>query len=59
MGESFVQNVIGPNFVYRGKWFTCQIGLGKPLSRGEALPKDFVQPPVMLMYAVGIYFPLQ
>lgn len=39
IGDSFSQNVIGPNFVYRGKkWFTAQIGLGVPLKKGPALP---------------------
>lgn len=59
IGNSFSQNAIGPNFVFRGdKWFTFQIGLGVPLSRGPALPASFVQPPVMLMYSIGAYFPL-
>lgn len=58
IGSSFAQNVIGPNFVYRGKkWFTAQIGLGMPLDRGPALPADFKQPAVMLMYSVGAYIP--
>jgi len=58
IGNSFAQNVIGPNFVYRGKkWFTAQIGLGVPLEKGPAMPDDFVQPPVMLMYSIGAYIP--
>ena len=58
IGDSFAQNVIGPNFVYRGKkWFTAQIGLGVPLEKGPAMPDDFVQPPVMLMYSIGAYIP--
>lgn len=29
IGGNFAQNLIGPNFVYRGqKWFTFQLGLG-------------------------------
>jgi hypothetical protein len=59
IGERFSQNALGPNFVYRSqKWFTCQLGMGVPLSRGPALPANFQQPPVMLMYALGAYFPL-
>jgi hypothetical protein len=58
IGDSFAQNVIGPNFVYRGKkWFTAQIGLGVPLEKGPAMPDDFEQPPVMLMYSIGAYIP--
>ncbi len=58
IGDSFTQNVVGPNFVYRGKkWFTAQIGLGVPLQKGPAMPDDFVQPPVMLMYSIGAYIP--
>ena len=59
VGDYFVQNMIGPNFVYRGKkWFTFQIGFGFPLSEGPAMPDDFEQPPVMLMYSIGAYLPL-
>jgi len=58
IGDSFAQNAIGPNFVFRGKkWFTAQIGLGVPLEKGPAMPDDFVQPPVMLMYSIGAYIP--
>lgn len=56
-GQSFAQNVIGPNFVYRAKkWFTAQIGFGFPLSQGPALA-DYDQPSIMLMYSIGVYFP--
>ena len=58
IGSSFAQNAVGPNFVYRGKkWFTGQIGLGVPLEKGPAMPDDFEQPPVMLMYSIGAYIP--
>jgi len=58
IGDSFAQNAIGPNFVYRGKkWFTAQIGLGVPLDKGPAMPDDFDQPPVILMYSIGAYIP--
>lgn len=60
MGSSFAQDVLGGSFVYRGKkWFTAQLGLGSPLSRGPALSEDFVQPPVMLLYSIGGYFPIK
>lgn len=59
IGESFAQNAIGPNYVFRGKkWFTFQIGFGFPLEKGPAMKDDFEQPPVMLMYAIGVYIPL-
>ena len=58
-GQSFVQNALGPTFVYRGKkWFTAQLGLGKTLSKGPAFPEEVTQPPVMLLYSIGGYFPL-
>ena len=58
-GESFTQNAIGPTFVFRGEnWLTAQIGLGVPLEVGPAMPDDFEQPPVMLMYSLGAYIPL-
>ena len=58
IGDSFVQNLIGPNFVYRSeKWFTFQVGFGLPLDVGPAAPENFVQPDVMLTYAIGAYFP--
>jgi hypothetical protein len=57
-GDSFVQNLVGPNYVYRSrKWFTCQIGLGFPLGRGPAMSDDLEQPPVMLTYSIGGYIP--
>ena len=59
IGDSFAQNAIGPNFVFRGKkWFTFQIGLGVPLEKGPAMPDDFEQPPVMLLYSIGAYIPI-
>lgn len=60
MGQSFTQNVLGGTFVYRSnKWFTAQLGLGAPLSKGPAWPEDVTQPPVMLVYSIGAYFPLK
>lgn len=58
VNQSFAQSLIGPNFVYRSKkWFTCQIGLAAALEKGPAMADDYVQPPVMLMYSIGAYFP--
>jgi len=58
VGSSFVQNAISLNYVFRTKkWFTCQLGLGKPLMAGPAFPVSMEQPSVMLMYAIGGYIP--
>jgi hypothetical protein len=57
-GATFVQNAVGPSFVYRGrKWLTAQLGFGFPLSKGPAFPKNMEQPPVMLLYSIGAYIP--
>lgn len=57
-GDAFSQSAVGPSFVYRGKkWFTCQLGLGLPLEIGPGMPKDYVKPPVMLLYSIGAYIP--
>ncbi len=59
IGDSFAQNAFGPNLVYRGKrGLSAQIGFAVPMKRGPALPSDFVQPHLMLTYALGIYLPL-
>lgn len=56
IGETFSQNVMGLNYVHRGKkWFTFQIGLGAPLSEGPNYPDNIEQPPIMLMYSMGFY----
>lgn len=58
IGDSFVQNAISVNYVYRSrKWFSGQIGLGAPLDLGPGAPDDFEQPNVMLTYSLGAYFP--
>jgi len=58
VGESFAQDALGATYVFRGrKWFTFQIGLGVPLEKGPAMPVDFEQPPAMLLYSIGAYFP--
>lgn len=58
MGSSFVQNVVGPSYVFRAKkYFTFQIGYGWTLSRGPAYPWGKVQPPQLLLYSIGFYLP--
>ncbi len=60
ISNRFVQSVLGPNIVFRGKkWFTFQIGLGATLDKGPAFPSTRTQSPVILMYAIGAYIPLK
>lgn len=59
IGESFAQDAVGGVFTFRArKYLSASLGLGAPLSRGPALEEDFEQPPVMLLYSIGIYFQL-
>lgn len=58
IGDYFAQSIIGLNFVYRGnKWFSAQIGFGMTLDEGPAWPDHIKQPPVLLMYSIGVYTP--
>ncbi len=58
--ETYVQSLIGPTYVYRGKkWFTAQIGLGfqtRESAREEVA--DLNLPSVQLLYSLGAYFTL-
>ena len=59
IGSTFAQDAIGSVFTFRArKYLSASLGLGIPLSRGPALDIDFEQPPVMLLYSIGIYLPL-
>lgn len=59
IGDTFAQDAVGGVFTFRAnKLLSASLGLGIPLSRGPALDVDFEQPPVMLLYSIGIYFPL-
>lgn len=56
IGQSYVQRVTGPLYVYRGKkWFTASIGFGAVLDRGPAFPDNIEKTPVILLYSIGIY----
>lgn len=58
VGDSYTQSVLGPTFVYRAKkLLTAQLGFGFPLEKGPNWPQDKTQPPVMLLYSIGIYLP--
>ena len=56
--DSYTQSLIGPNFVFRAKkLLTAQLGLGFLLESGPAWPEDVESTPIMLTYAIGLYFP--
>ena len=58
-GSTYTQSLLGPSFVYRAKKiFTAQLGLGFVLGRGPAFPSSLTQTPVILLYSIGVYFPL-
>jgi len=58
VGEYYTQSVLGPTFVFRGKkWFTAQLGIGFAVDKGMAWPESVKQPPAMLLYSIGAYFP--
>jgi hypothetical protein len=58
VGETYSQSLFGPSVVFRArKIFTAQIGLGFALEKGPAWPESMKQPPVMLTYSIGVYFP--
>ena len=56
LGNSFVQDFIGPSFIYRSrKLFTCYLGLASIISRGPAYPSELGKTPIMLTYGIGLY----
>jgi hypothetical protein len=56
--NTYTQSLIGPGFVFRAKKiFSFQLGLGYTLEKGPAWPENKTQPPIMLTYAIGGYFP--
>ena len=60
VGNTYTQSLIGPNYVYRAKkLLTAQIGFGFTLEEGPNWPADKDQPPAMLMYSIGLYFPVK
>jgi hypothetical protein len=53
------QDVLGTTFNFRArKLLSAQLGIGFPLHEGPAWPEDKEQPPVMLLYSIGLYFGL-
>lgn len=60
VGDSYTQSMLGPVFVYRAKkLFTASLGLGYALEKGPNFPDNKTQPPVMLLYSIGIYLPFK
>jgi hypothetical protein len=60
IGSSFVQSLVGPSYVYRGrKWFTFSAGLGALLEISEENnPYDTgEEPEVILTYSIGVFIP--
>jgi hypothetical protein len=58
LGDTYTQSLVGPSIVFRArKVFTAQIGLGFALEKGPAWKESVTQPPVMLTYSIGLYFP--
>jgi len=58
LNDTYTQSLLGPSIVFRArKVFTAQIGIGFVLEKGPAWPESMEQPPAMLTYSIGIYFP--
>lgn len=58
INETYIWSLAGATYMFRArKIFTAQLGLAFVLEEGPAVPTDFVVPPAMLMYAIGIYLP--
>ena len=59
IGNTYTQSVIGPVYTFRApKVFQFQIGVGGRVGKGPALNPDTAKIPVMLLYSIGVYFPL-
>jgi hypothetical protein len=59
LADSYTQSLIGPSYVFRArKLLTFQAGLAYALDKGPAWPENTEQSPIMLMYAIGLYFPI-
>lgn len=59
IGDTFTQSVVGPVYTFRApKVFQFQIGIGGRVGKGPNLNPDTANVPVMLLYSIGVYFPL-
>ena len=58
-GQSYTQSLVGPVYTYRApKIFQCQIGFGFKVENGPAATQDLINTDFMLLYSIGVYFPL-
>ena len=58
-GEAYTQSVVGPIYTFRApKVFQFQIGMGYRVKEGPNLPEANKNVPLMLLYSIGVYFPL-
>lgn len=59
IGSSFSQAIVGPVYTFRArKVFQFQIGVGARVGKGPALNSNTANVPVMLLYSIGVYFPI-
>ena len=59
IGDRYTQSLIGPVYTFRApKVFQFQIGLGAKVDEGPNIPEGNKDVPVMLIYSIGVYFPL-
>ena len=58
-GNSHTQSVVGPIYTFRApKVFQFQIGMGYRVHEGPALNPDYSKTKIMLLYSIGVYFPI-
>ena len=58
-GDAYTQSVVGPVYTFRApKVFQFQIGMGYRVNEGPNLPEANKKVPVMLLYSIGVYFPI-
>ena len=58
-GNAHTQSVVGPVYTFRApKVFQFQIGMGYRVDEGPNLPEANKRAPVMLLYSIGVYFPI-
>lgn len=58
-GNNHTQSVVGPVYTFRApKVFQFQIGVGYRVDKGPALNPDMKNTKVMLLYSIGVYFPI-
>lgn len=59
IGDTYTQALLGPVYTFRApKVFQFQIGLGAKVGEGPNIPEANKNVPVMLMYSIGVYFPI-